>query len=52
MFEPYTFIKTKNGEALGPWLLVCQVIEISNQMEVNGHISKFENDLLFVKFAF
>ena len=26
----------------GPWLLVYQVIEISNQMEVNGHFSNFE----------
>ena len=26
---------------LGPWRLVCQSIEISNQMEVNGHVSNF-----------
>ena len=27
---------------LGPWLLVYQFIEISNQMEVNGEVSNFE----------
>ena len=26
---------------LGPWLLVCQFIEISNQMEVNGDVTNF-----------
>ena len=26
---------------LGPWLLVCQSIEISNQMESNGKVSTF-----------
>ena len=27
---------------LGSWLLVCQFIEISNQMELTGEVSKFE----------
>ena len=26
---------------LGPWLLVCQFIEISNQMELNGEVWTF-----------
>ena len=26
---------------LGPWRLVCQFIDISNQIEVNGHVSNF-----------
>ena len=26
---------------LGPWLLVCQFIEISNQIEVTGQVSNF-----------
>ena len=35
---------------LGPWLLVCQFIEISNQMEVNGHVlKKLYNTLLYEK---
>ena len=28
---------------LGLWLLVCQFIEISDQMELNGEISNVEN---------
>ena len=31
----------------GPWLLVCQFIEISNQMELNGKVSNSENKNLF-----
>ena len=27
---------------LGPWLLVCQFIDISNQMETTGEVSKIE----------
>ena len=27
---------------LGPWLLVCSFIEISNQMELNGEVWNFE----------
>ena len=27
---------------IGPWLLVCQFIEFSNQMELNGGVSNFE----------
>ena len=27
---------------IGPWLLVCQFMEISNQMESNGEVSNFE----------
>ena len=27
---------------IGPWLLVCQFMEISNQMESNGKVSNFE----------
>ena len=26
---------------LGPWVLVCQFIEISNQMEVNGEVTNY-----------
>ena len=26
---------------LGPWLLVCQFVEISNQMELNGEVRNF-----------
>ena len=42
---------------LGPWLLVFQFIEISNQIEVNGHVLNFEqkklyNSLLYKKFCF
>ena len=32
---------------LGPWLLVCQFLGISNQMEVNGHISNFEKKIFY-----
>ena len=40
---------------LGPWLLVCQFIEISNQMEVNGEVTNFGwknlfNTLLYKNF--
>ena len=31
---------------LGPWLLVYQFVEISNQIEVNGHVSNFENNFM------
>ena len=31
---------------LGPWLLVYQSIEISNQMESNGEVSNFEMKIL------
>ena len=31
---------------LGPWLVVCQSIDISNQMESNGAISNFEMKIL------
>ena len=38
---------------LGPWHLVCQFIEISNQMEVNGEVLNFGyilcNTLLYNK---
>ena len=34
---------------LGPWLLVRQFIEISNQMEVNGEVS---NSSAFFQFPF
>ena len=30
---------------LGPWLLVYQFVEISNQMELNGEVSNFEKKL-------
>ena len=30
---------------LGPWHLVCQFIEISNQMEVNGEVPNFEKKI-------
>ena len=30
---------------LGPWLVVCQFIEISNQMESNGEVLNFEQKL-------
>ena len=36
------FCKT-NIFFLGPWLLVCQFIEISNQMELTCKVSNFEN---------
>ena len=32
---------------LGPWLLVCQFIDISNQIGVNGHVSNFEQKILY-----
>ena len=32
---------------LGPWLLVCQFIEISNQMEPTGEVSNVEQKKLF-----
>ena len=32
---------------LGPWLLVCQFIEISNQMELTGEVSNFERIFLY-----
>ena len=32
---------------LGPWLDVCQFVEISNQMGSNGEVSNFENKNLF-----
>ena len=32
---------------LGPCLIVCQSIEISNQMEVNGHVSNFEKKIIY-----
>ena len=32
---------------LGLWLLVCQFIEISNQMELNGQISNIEHFFLY-----
>ena len=31
---------------LGPWLDVCQFVEISNQMESNGAVSNFEMKIL------
>ena len=42
---------------LGPWLLVCQFIEISNQMEPTGELSNVEqkylyNALLYIKISF
>ena len=42
---------------LGPWLLVCQLIEISNQMEPTGEVSNVEqkhlyNTLLYKKKSF
>ena len=30
---------------LGPWLLVYQFIEISNQMEANGEVLNFEKKI-------
>ena len=32
---------------LGPWLLVCQFMEISNQMELTGEVSNFEQKNLY-----
>ena len=32
---------------LGPWLLVCQFIEICNQMEITGAVSNFERIFLY-----
>ena len=32
---------------LGPRLLVCQFIEISNQMELNGEITNFEKIIIY-----
>ena len=32
---------------LGPWLLVCQFIEISNQMKLNGEVSNIEQKNLY-----
>ena len=32
---------------LGPWLLVCQFIEISNQMELTCEVSSFEYKNLY-----
>ena len=42
---------------LGPWFLVCQFIEISNQMEPTGEVSNVEqkklyNALLYKKISF
>ena len=42
---------------LGPWLLVCQFVEISNQMESNGKVSNLEqiflyNTILYKKILF
>ena len=30
---------------LDPWLLVCQFVEISNQMESNGEVSNLEQNV-------
>ena len=32
---------------LGPWLLVCQFIDISNQMETTGEVSSVEQKNLY-----
>ena len=32
---------------LGPWLLVCQFIDISNQMETTGELSNIERIFLY-----
>ena len=32
---------------LGPWLLMCQFIDISNQMEPTGEVSSVEQKKLF-----
>ena len=32
---------------LGPWLLVCQFIDISNQMETTGEVSNIERIFLY-----
>ena len=32
---------------LGPWLLVCQFMEISNQMEQNDEVTNFKQKDLF-----
>ena len=32
---------------LGPWLVVCQFVEISNQMESNGEVLSLEQIFLF-----
>ena len=49
--EKYTFVVLQLClhplHPLGPWFLVCQFIEISNQIEVNGHISNFEQKKLY-----
>ena len=39
---------------LGPWLLVCQFLEISNQMELNGDQTLNKKFILytFLKFFF
>ena len=42
---------------LGPWLLVYQFIDISNQIEANGHVSNFGknnlcNSLSYKKIVF
>ena len=39
--RPYAFIlgwATIREGRVGPWLLVCQFVEISNQMELNGEV--------------
>ena len=30
---------------LGPWLLVCQFVDISNQMETTGEVSNIERKI-------
>ena len=35
-------LETRVHFFFGPWLIVCQFIEIFNQMELNGKVSNFE----------
>ena len=39
--------KTDTFFFLGPWLLVCQFIQISNQMEPTGEVSNIEQKKLY-----